>query len=249
MTTIRLSFLLATLSLSSPLLADELTVLAAGASKPAAAALFAQFEKDTGHRITAQFIPMGKILELLGKGDSPDLIIVSQEVAEGLQKDHKLRPEATRSLIKTGIGMAVKQGTPVPVVATTEDFKNALLNAKSIVMVNPNTGTSGKHLSQVYQQLGIAAAIASKTKYVDGGYALEPVAKGEIELGLQQMTEILAVAGLSITGPLPESVQKWTVYQTAMLAKASKTPALQLQAFLHAPAQTGAWQAKGFLQP
>ena len=144
--------------------------------------------------------------------------------------------------------MAVNEKAPLPDIATPEAFKQPLLAAKSVVWINPATGTSGKHLAQVFEQLGIAEQVRAKSTLLEGGYVVEPVGRGEIELGLHQITEILPVKGIRLVGPLPAALQKQTIYVGAVTIKA-KDPARAkaLLAAMRAPEIRGIFAAKGFV--
>ena len=118
------------------------------------------------------------------------------------------------------MGVAVKEGAPRPDIATTEAFKKALLAAKSVAFVDPTRGTSGRHFAAVMEKLGIAAEMKPKSKTLPGGFVAELVAKGEAELAVHQITEILPVKGVVLVGPLPPELQKVTIYQAAATTKA-----------------------------
>lgn len=116
-------------------------------------------------------------------------------------------------LARVGIGVAVREGAALPDISTPEALKQTLLAAKSLVYVDPaKGGTSGIHFAGVLQRLGIAEAVKGKTTLLPGGYVVELVAKGEIELGVHQISEILAVKGVRLVGPLPRELQKITIF-------------------------------------
>jgi len=146
-----------------------------------------------------------------------------------------------------GIGVAVKRGAALPDVSTPEALKNALIKAQSITYMDPQKGTSGKHFDAVLQQLGIADQVKAKTRLGDAGFVLEPVARGEIELGVQQITEILPVQGAQLVGPLPAPLQKITTY-SVMLASSLKHPseADAFSQFLQSAQAAEVFRAKGF---
>lgn len=147
-----------------------------------------------------------------------------------------------------GVGVAVKQGTALPDVSTPEALRQTLLRAKSITYMDPQKGTSGKHFATVLEQLGIAEQVKTKTTLGDVGYVLEPVARGDIELGVQQITEILPVNGAVLVGPLPASLQKITTYSVLLGAKAGDNKLAQdFNRFLQTPQAAQVFKRKGFL--
>jgi molybdate transport system substrate-binding protein len=120
------------------------------------------------------------------------------------------------------MGVGVRDGAPQPDISSVDAFKRALLEAKSIVYVDPASGaTSGVHFASVLQKLGIADAVKPKTKLVPGGYPAELVAKGEIDLVVHQISEIVPVKGVTLVGPLPKELQKITVYSAGLAAKST----------------------------
>jgi molybdate transport system substrate-binding protein len=138
----------------------------------------------------------------------------------------------------------------VPDISTPEAFKALLLSAKSIVMIDPARGTSGKHLVEVYQRLGVTEEIKAKMQYGQGGTIVTPVGEGKVELGLHQISEILPVKGVKLVGPLPEALQKWTLYTAAMTPDSrSAEAARELIAFLGSAQAEPVYLKKGFVKP
>jgi molybdate transport system substrate-binding protein len=112
----------------------------------------------------------------------------------------------------------------MPDISTVEAFKKTLLAAKSVVYIDPKVGTSGKHVAEILQRLGIAEQVNAKAKFGQGGYITEPVGRGEIELGIHQISEILPVKGVKLAGPLPAELQKYTVYVAVPVTDSTKQP-------------------------
>ena len=136
----------------------------------------------------------------------------------------------------------------MPDISTPEAFRQTLLNAKSIVYIDPAKGTSGKHLVGVFDQLGITSQVNAKATLGEGGYIVEPVGKGQVELGLHQISEILPVKGVKLVGPLPEALQKWTTYTAALTPGASDAKAArELVAYLSGAQAKPVYLAKGFV--
>jgi molybdate transport system substrate-binding protein len=200
------------LALSSPVFAEEIRVLSGGAAKSLVDPLAKSFKGATVH---VEYQPMGKLVQSLKAGDPADMVIVTTEVLPSLQLEGK-------AIARVGIGVAVNEKAPSPDISTVEAFKKTLLAAKSVVYIDPKVGTSGKHVAQVLQQLGIADEVNRKTTFGQGGYITEPVGRGEIELGIHQISEILPVKGVKLVGPLPAELQKYTVYVAAPSAKTGK---------------------------
>ena len=230
--------------------AADIVVMSAGAAKEAVLPLIEQFARQSGHKVDVSFGTMGLIQEKLGKGERADVLIVAAEIADAMQKSNVIVAESRRPLARTGVGVAVHESAPVPDISTPEAFKGLLLSAKSIVMIDPARGTSGKHLVEVYQRLGVTEAIKAKLQYGQGGTIVTPVGEGKVELGLHQISEILPVKGVRLVGPLPEALQKWTLY-TAALTPSSAAPdaARELIAFISSAAAEQVYLSKGFVKP
>lgn len=147
--------------------------------------------------------------------------------------------------------MAVKKGAARPDISTPEAFKRALQQAKSLTYMDPARGTSGKHVDEaVLPKLGIRDEVRAKTKFGEGGYIADKVARGEVEMALHQMTEMLPVPGIDIVGPLPKELQKETVY-SAVIMKGAKNPkdAEALLAYLVSAEGRKAFLERGFAAP
>jgi len=196
--------------------AQDLRVLSGGAAKSLVEPMAASFP---GGKVDVQFQPMGKLFESLAQGMNVDLVIVTEEMLPRLKE--RAQPGA-RPIARVGIGVAVNEKAPSPDISTVEAFKRTLLAAKSVVYIDPKVGTSGKHVAEMLERLGIAREVNAKARLGSGGYIVEPVGKGEIELGLHQVSEIIPVKGVKLVGELPRELQKYTVY-VAVPMKSSPT--------------------------
>jgi len=213
-------FLLLALVLPLTVAAQELHVLSGGAAKSLVEPLAASFP---GAKVDVQFQPMGKLFESLAAGANVDMVIVTEETLPRLQgRAPQDVMRGARPIARVGIGVAVNEHAPSPDISTVEAFKKTLLAAKSIVYIDPKVGTSGKHVAEVLTKLGIADEINKKARLGQGGYIVEPVGKGEIELGIHQISEIMPVKGVKLVGELPKELQKYTTY-VAVPVKSSRT--------------------------
>jgi molybdate transport system substrate-binding protein len=119
------------------------------------------------------------------------------------------------------MGVAVKIGAPKPDISSVDAFKATLLAAKSVTYIDPKAGgTSGIYFDKLIERLGIAEPVRAKAKLLAGGYVAELVAKGEAELAIHQISEIVPVAGVVLVGPLPAEVQNTTIYAGGLSANA-----------------------------
>ena len=204
--------------------ADEIRVISGGAARafvePAA-------KSFPGHEVKLDWQPMGKLVQSLAAGQPADMVIVTSEVFDQLAAQGRLAPGSGRPLARVGIGVAVHESAPLPDISTPEAFKRTLLAARSVVYIDPRTGTSGKHVAEILAKLGIADEVNRKAKLGQGGYIVEPVGRGEIELGIHQVSEILPVKGVRLVGELPRELQKYTVYVAAPVPSSGKGALVQ----------------------
>ncbi|TMH41983.1 MAG: ABC transporter substrate-binding protein [Betaproteobacteria bacterium] len=195
--------------------AQELRVLSGGAAKSLVDPLARSFRQA---KVEVRYQPMGPLADSLAQGAEVDLVIVTDETLPRLERQNLVRRGA-KPIARVGIGVAVNEKAPTPDISTVEAFRRTLLAAKSVVYIDPKVGTSGKHVAEVLERLGIAAEVNAKARLAQGGYIVEPVGRGEIELGIHQISEILPVKGVKLVGPLPPELQKYTTYVAAPVAQ------------------------------
>ena len=205
--------------------AVEITLVSAGAVRSVVSSLAESFAQESGHSVKATFGTMGIVRQKLASGPA-DVVIASDTVLEELIKQGAIVAGTRTDLARAGVGVGVREGAPKPDISTPEAFKQSLLAAKSLVYVDPAQGaTSGIHFAGVLQRLGIADAVKGKTILWPGGYAAEAVAKGDAEIVVHQISEILPVKGVTMIGPLPKDLQKITIYAGGLAAKSTATDA------------------------
>lgn len=217
--------------------AAELHVLSAGAVRSVVSDLAVAFEKETGHTVKLTFGTVGVIKSKLAGADPADVAIMTDTALDEMTRQGVVRQGTWAMVGRTGIGVGVRDGAPKPDIGSTEAFKQALLATKSLTYVDPAQGaTSGIHFAGVLKQLGIADAVKPKTTLVPGGYPAELVAKGEVEMVVHQISEIVPVKGVTLVGPLPKELQKVTVYSAGVaVASTSKDAARDFVTFLARP--------------
>ena len=216
------------LAFSHAVAAAEVKVLTAGAMKEVILALVPDFERATGHKVMLDNDTAGALSRRIEGGEAVDFAVITAPVIDALIGNGKLAPTRT-DLANVGIGVAVKEGAPLPDVSSVDAFKRLLLAAKSIAQVDPaNGGTSGIYLAGLYERLGIADQIKPKLVFVHGGSSAPLVAKGEAEIAIQQISEIIAVPGVTFVGPLPKEIQNITTYSAALGANAEEPEAARV---------------------
>jgi molybdate transport system substrate-binding protein len=191
-----------------------------------------QFEKATGHKlVTTRGPSMGDSPEAiptrLSRGESADVLILDGDAADALAKRGLARPESKRVLAKSKIGMVVRDGAPKPDISTVDAFKKTVLSAKSIAYSDSGSGT---YLStKLFPKMGIADKIDARSRKVRGPPSGEPVAavvaRGEAEIGFQQVSELVHVKGATFVGAIPESLQPGFTFAGVVATKAKEPEA------------------------
>ena len=193
--------------------AAEINVMSTVAFKDAYLEMLPAFERTSGHKVVTQWVPTVEVLRRIKAGETVDLVLMAANGLEDLAKAGKIESASQTPFVKSGVGMAVRAGAPRPDVSSVETFKRTLLAAKS---VGYSTGPSGSYLVGLFERLGIAADIKAKTKLIQGEPVGEFVARGEAEIGFQQIPEILPVKGIQYLGPLPAEIQYTTVFSAGL---------------------------------
>ena len=217
--------------------AAEIKVLSAGAVRSVVSGLAEAFGRETGHAVMLTFGTVGALRQKLAAGEPADVLILTDVAIDDLARQGAVATGTRTDIARTGMGVAVREGAPVPDISTPEAFRQTLLSAKSLTYVDPAQGaTSGVHFAGVLQRLGIAEAVKGKTRLVAGGYPAELVAKGEAELVAHQISEIIPVKGVTLVGPLPKDLQKITTYSAGLAARSAVADAARaFVAFLSQP--------------
>jgi molybdate transport system substrate-binding protein len=231
----------------------DVKVLATTAMKTVFEELSPAFERATGHRLNITLGPSLRLEKQLGEGEPADVAIVSASGARDLAGQGRLVFGSVSEIAKSSIGVAVPKGALKPDLSSVEGFKRAMLAARSIACSKPvGGGQSGVHIAKVFADLGIAEAMAAKAKYGAGGAAGLAglvVLRGEADVGIQQMAELMAVDGIDVVGPLPAEIQMVTSFVAAIPASAQQPDAgRKLIAFLTTPDAKHIIAAKG-LEP
>jgi molybdate transport system substrate-binding protein len=232
-------------------IAADIKVLTAGAMRAVVVAVVADFEKQTGHKVTIDNDTAGGLAKRIDGGEAFDVAIITPAVVDDLTNKGKIVPGSRIDLAKVGMGVAVKEGAPVPDVGTVDAFKRMLLAAKSVAYIDPKAGgSSGIYFDKLLDRLGIADEIRAKAKLKAGGYVAELVANGEAEIAIHQISEIVPVKGVTLAGPLPAEIQNSTVYAGGIAAAAKDAAAAKaLVAFLAGPATDAVLKSKGMQKP
>lgn len=229
----------------------HLRVITSGGFASAFTMLAPKYEELTGMKIITSYgsssggaddsIPMR-----LARGEDFDLIILSRSSLDHMTDQGFVLPESRTDLVRSDIGMAVKIGTVIPDISTPEAFKNTLLNAKSI---GYSASASGTYLSTtLWPKMGVWTQISAKSQRILSERVASVVARGEVEIGFQQTSEILPIAGIEYVGPIPKSFQKITTFSTGIIRlTANMEQAKLLVEYLSSPDSASIIKSTGLL--
>jgi molybdate transport system substrate-binding protein len=244
-------FAIAALASPASASAAEIKVLTAGAMRAVIVELLPEYETRTGHKVTVDNATAGALAKRIEGGEPFDVAVITPKIVGDLEQKGKIAPGSRVYLAKVGIGVAVKEGAPLPDIKTVDSFKRMLLDAKSVAYIDPKSGgSSGIYFDGLLERLGVAEAVRAKARLKQGGYVAELVANDEADVAVHQISEIVPVKGVTLVGPLPSEIQNITVYAAGISASAKDAAAAKaLIDHLAGPAAALVLQAKGMEQP
>ena len=213
--------------------ADEIRIWTTRAIATVLAEIGSEFERDTGHRLIVTSDLPPAFQRRFDAGEPFDLLISGSSPVDEWIQNGRIAATTRVEIARSGIGVEVRAGSRKPDISTVDAFKRALLNAKSIAYLKVG---SGIYLEGLLERLGLSGALASTTIRPDSDVVSELVAKGEVELGMTVITQILTTPGVDLVGPLPPDIQSYITF-VAGISSRSRTPkaAGELIKFLGGP--------------
>ena len=232
--------------------AAEVRVMTSGGLNAAYRRIGPEFERATGHGlVTIQGASMGAapdaIPQRLGRGEAADVVLLASDGLEALIAQGLAQPGSRVDIARSLIGMCVRAGAPKPDISTVDAFRQALLNASSIAY---SASASGVYIeTEMYRRLGIHDQAMPKSRRIYSERVGSVVARGEAEIGFQQVSEILPIEGVTYVGTIPEAVQKPTIFCAGLAANARQPEAARaFIAYLASPEAAPALERSG-LEP
>ncbi len=230
--------------------AAELKVLTTPALSAVWHDLKPKFEA-AGHKLDLVYAPGAAIAKRVAEGEAADVMFSTGAGIDNMIKSGKVLAGTGTPIASSGMGVAVLKGAPKPDISTPEKFKQALLAAKAVAYTDPSGGgASGVHLAKVLEKLGIAKEINAKARLGRGVPSASFIVKGEADLAIQQLPELMAVQGVEIVGPLPGDLQNVTPFAAGVhVASKNAEAGRALIKFLQSPEAIAAIKAKGLEPP
>jgi molybdate transport system substrate-binding protein len=231
---------------SLPVLAGEIKVFAAGASKVAVENLAPAFKRLTGDTMVISSDTVGALRDRIAKGERPDLTVLSQVAIEGLVAQGHVQASQTLPIGIVSAGLAVKRGAFVPDISSVESLKKTLLQARSVAHADGTRGaTSGAHFTKMIDQLGLREALQAKLVILPFGVdVIEGVGAGQFELGASQSSEIVPHESVTYVGDLPAPFALRTPYVVGVVAGSAQGAVLLK--FMSTPEGLAVFKGSGF---
>lgn len=232
--------------------AAEIVVFCPGAVRSVVTDLAKLYTQATGHTTKFVYGTAGSVAKRVADGESGDVVITTEELMATLAKSGRVDAKSTTGVGSMGVGVAVRTGLAPPDVRTVDAFRAAMLAARSITYADPALGgQSGIHVAKVFAQLGIADAVRPKLQLRPGApESFVEIARGDIELGLGQISEILANKGVVLAGPLPPPLQSSVAFAAALHSGAGAgDAATAFIGHLSSPPAKERFRALGFAVP
>ena len=206
-----------------------------------------RFEATSGMKLDVELGPTKLLMERIATGVAADATILTKDKLDELVGAGTIRAGSRVDLVRSFVGVAVRAGTPRPDIATPMAFTAALLNARSIAY--SRAGASGLFFVELLKRLGVEREVNAKATVIPEGFTAELAARGEVELAIQQVSELMAVPGVDIAGPLPRELEPGTVFTGGVFAASpQRDAAALLLAFLASPEAAAAIRRYG-LEP
>jgi len=233
---------------TAPASAAELNVVAAGAVRGIIGGMIDDYSRQSGTKFHLTVGPTGQLRQAIASGEPVDLVIVSAPLMSELESSGKITPGSRSDLGRVGLGIVVREGSPLPDISTPDAVKAALLKADRIAYTDPKLGgTSVEQLMKFAEGAGIKDEVVRKGVISTGGNdAAAKGADGKADIAVVPITDIHAKEA-KLVGGLPEAIQLWTVYSAA-IPKSSVDPAAAraFVAAMTAPSMHERWTKAGW---
>ena len=225
-------------------MASQIRIISSMATRQVLADLVAQFQRSNAQEVVLEAVGGVDAARRARAGEAFDMVVLAANAIEQLIEAGQIVAGSRVDLVNSGVAVAVRSGAPRPDIATEDAVKRAVLAARSL---SYSTGPSGVHLALLFERWGIADEIKARIVQAPPGVAVGSlVASGEVELGFQQLSELMNLPGIELLGPLPQAIQIITTFSAGLSVSSTQAPAVRaLLAFMAAPAAAEIKRANG----
>jgi molybdate transport system substrate-binding protein len=225
-------------------MAGEIAFLCPPSLRSSVGELAPQFERATGLKVVIDWQLMPVMKRAIDAGAAFDVAILTPDLIDAAISQGAIQPQSHTMIARTCIGVAVRKGAVRPDISTSDAVRRTLTSAASIAYTGE--GAAGEALLALIERLGLGPEVRGKLRPMPGGGAVEPVARGEVELSITTLPGILEVAGADLVGPLPPELQSWVVYVAGVGTRArDAATSAELIRFLTTPAAARVLTANG----
>lgn len=225
-------------------MASQIRIISSMATRQLLADLVAQFRSASGHEVSVESVGGVDAARRVQAGEPFDAVVLAADAIERLTQSGRIVPGSRVDLVDSGVAVAVRTGAPRPDIGSEEAVKRAVLAARSL---GYSTGPSGVQLRKLFERWGVADAIAARTVQAPPGVPVGSlVAEGKVELGFQQLSELMHLPGIEVLGPLPSAIQITTTFSAGLSVTSTQTEAVrQLLTFMASPTVAEAKRRNG----
>ncbi len=228
-------------------MSTQITGISSMATRQVLAELVAAYERRSGQQVAIESVGGVAAARRVEDGEPFDIVVLAADAIDRLAAAGRVDPDSRVDFARSGVAVAVPAGAPRPDIGTEAALRDAVLAARSI---GYSTGPSGTHLTRLFERWGIAAAIAPRIVQAPPGVPVGSlIARGDVELGFQQTSELMHLAGIDVIGVLPPDIQVTTIFSAAVCtictASAQRDAARTLLTFLASPDADSAKRAHG----
>lgn len=220
----------------------EIRLISSMATKAFLADIAAQYERETGTRIALVTLGGVEVIRRVKAGEATDAVALSAEQIDQLIAEGCILPGSRTDLVKSGVAVAVRQGAPRPEIASEPALRSAVLAARS---VGYSTGPSGTYLERLLSRWGAPERV-KRVQAPPGVPVGALIASGEVEIGFQQLSELIHVPGIAVLGPLPPEIQLFTTFSAGVSSTSAQREAVRAAlAYMASPAAADAKRKNG----
>ena len=219
-------------------MADEIRIISSMATRQVLADLIALFQQQVSQRVSAESVGGVDAAKRVQAGEAFDVVVLAAGVIDQLTQAGRIVPGSRVDLVRSGVSIAVRSGSPRPDIGSEEAVKRAVIAARSL---SYSTGPSGVHLVKLFERWGITQQIQGRIVQAPPGVPVGTlVATGQVELGFQQLSELIHLSGIDVLGPLPPEIQTTTTFSAGLSSTSTQGEAVRaLLAFMASPAADG----------